>query len=40
MSKDNNNFFAVKNDWSLIKDKLLGCYLVPYFQKVLATGKK
>ena len=40
MSKDNNNFFMVKNEWSLIKDKLLGCYLVPYFQKVLATGKK
>lgn len=40
MSKDNNNFFKVKNEWSLIKDKLLGCYLVPYFQKVLATGKK
>ncbi len=40
MSKDNNNFFEVKNEWSLIKDKLLGCYLVPYFQKVLATGKK
>lgn len=32
-------FFKVKNDWSLIKDKLLGCYLMPYFQKVLATGK-
>lgn len=39
MSKDNSNFFKVKNDWSLIKDKLLGCYLMPYFQKVLATGK-
>ena len=23
MSKDNNNFFKVKNEWSLIKDKLL-----------------
>lgn len=39
MSKDNSGFFKVKNDWSLIKDKLLGCYLTPYFQKVLATGK-
>lgn len=39
MPKDNSNFFKVKNDWSLIKDKLLGCYLMPYFQKVLATGK-
>lgn len=39
MSKNNSDFFKVKNDWSLIKDKLLGCYLMPYFQKVLATGK-
>ncbi len=31
MSKNNSNFFKVKNDWSLIKDKLLGCYLMPYF---------
>ena len=27
MSKDNSDFFKVKNNWSLIKDKLLGCYL-------------
>lgn len=39
MSKNNSDFFKVKNDWSLIKYKLLGCYLMPYFQKVLATGK-
>ena len=39
MSKDNTNFFKAKNDWSKIKDKLLGCYLTPYFQKVLVTGK-
>lgn len=39
MSKDNSGFFKVKSDWSRIKDKLLGCYLTPYFQKVLATGK-
>lgn len=39
MAKDNTNFFKQKNSWSLIKDKLLGYYLVPYFQKVLMTGK-
>lgn len=39
-TKDNKNFFETKNNWSLIKDKLLGCYLMPYFQKVLTTGKK
>ncbi len=39
MSKDNKNFFKVKNRWSEIKDQLLGCYLTPYFQKVLTTGK-
>ena len=40
MSKDNSDYFRVKNNWSLIKDKLLGCYLMPYMQKVLATNKK
>ena len=35
MSKDNSDFFKAKNEWSKIKDKLLGCYLTPYFQKVL-----
>lgn len=39
MSKDNTKFFKEKNSWSLIKDKLLGYYLAPYFQKVLMTGK-
>ena len=39
MSKDNSNFFKKQNEWSVIKDKLLGCYLTPYFQKVLRTGK-
>lgn len=39
MSKDNSNFFKHKNEWSTIKDSLLGCYLTPYFQKVLRTGK-
>jgi len=39
MSKNNKNFFKVKNHWSEIKDQLLGCYLTPYFQKVLMTGQ-
>ncbi|MBQ4528297.1 MAG: three-Cys-motif partner protein TcmP [Clostridia bacterium] len=39
MSKNNSDFFKEKNDWSVIKDKLLGCYLSPYFQKVLMTKK-
>ena len=40
MSKDNSDFFKIKNEWSIIKDRLLGCYLTPYMQKVLATNKK
>jgi three-Cys-motif partner protein len=39
MSKNNKNFFKVKNSWSEIKDRLLGCYLTPYFQKVLTTNQ-
>lgn len=39
MPKDNSKFFEKKNEWSIIKDRLLGCYLTPYFQKVLMTGK-
>lgn len=39
MSKNNKDFFKTKNNWSVIKDKLLGCYLTPYFQKVLMTGR-
>ena len=39
MSKDNKDFFKKKNEWSEIKDRLLGCYLTPYFQKVLLTRK-
>ena len=39
VSKNNADFFKNKNEWSVIKDKLLGCYLTPYFQKVLHTGK-
>lgn len=39
MAKNNKDFFKRKSEWSAIKDKLLGCYIVPYFQKVLTTGK-
>lgn len=39
MPKDNEDFFKAKNHWSEIKDRLLGCYLTPYFQKVLMTGQ-
>lgn len=39
MSKGNKDFFKAKNRWSEIKDRLLGCYLRPYFQKVLMTGQ-
>lgn len=32
-------FFKKKRDWSKIKDDILGCYLVPYFTKILRTTK-
>ena len=37
MSKDNKDFFKEKKVWSVVKDELLGCYLVPYFSKLLST---
>lgn len=39
MSKKNDDFFKEKKPWSEVKDELLGCYLKPYIQKVLWTGK-
>ncbi len=39
MAKDKSEFFKTKNSWSVIKDELLGCYIKPYFQKILMTGK-
>lgn len=39
MAKNNEDFFKSKNNWSQIKDKLLRCYLVPYFQKIILNGK-
>lgn len=37
MSKDNSNFFKEKKVWSAVKDELLRCYLVPYFEKLFRT---
>ena len=39
MSKDNSKFFEKKKVWSVVKDDLLGCYLVPYFSKLFRTRK-
>ncbi len=39
MSKNNNDFFVTKKDWSEIKDNLLAYYLKPYFQKVIRTNR-
>lgn len=39
MSQNNEDFFIKKKIWSQVKDELLGCYLVPYLQKVLYTGR-
>ena len=36
MAKDNKKFFEQKKIWSKVKDELLGCYLVPYFNKKLS----
>ncbi len=38
MPKDNSGFFKKKKIWSEVKDELLGCYLVPYFNKILSMG--
>lgn len=39
MSKKNDDFFKEKKPWSKVKDELLGCYLMPYVQKILHTHK-
>ncbi|MEA4885058.1 MAG: three-Cys-motif partner protein TcmP [Clostridia bacterium] len=38
MPKDNSRFFEKKKIWSEVKDELFGCYLVPYFNKILSIG--
>ena len=37
MSNPNYKFFVEKKSWSLVKDDLLQCYLLPYFQKLICT---
>ena len=37
MAKKNDDFFAEKKAWSVVKDELLGCYFKPYVQKILTT---
>jgi three-Cys-motif partner protein len=39
MAKDKSHFFDRKEPWSKVKDDLLACYLKPYFQKVLFSGR-
>jgi three-Cys-motif partner protein len=39
MSKDKRDFFKKKKLWSVVKDELLRCYLVPYFSKIIKTRK-
>jgi three-Cys-motif partner protein len=39
MAKDNKDFFIKKNNWSEVKDRLLKCYLTPYFQKILKNRR-
>jgi three-Cys-motif partner protein len=39
MAKNNSDFFKEKKIWSEIKDSLLGCYLKPYFQKIISTRR-
>lgn len=38
MSKYDKEFYKEKRIWSKVKDELLGCYLKPYFSKML-TGQ-
>ena len=39
LTKKIKEFFAVKKEWSKIKDELLSCYLTPYFSKLLMTHR-
>lgn len=38
MSQKNDDFFQTKKEWSMAKDAILGKYLRPYFQKLIAKG--
>ena len=35
-----NEFFKEKKRWSIYKDKILGLYLKPYFQKIMLNPNK
>lgn len=39
MSKNTEDFFKKKKEWSKIKDDILACYLKPYFTKIRSTKK-
>lgn len=39
MAKKNDDFFAQKKAWSVVKDELLGCYFKPYVSKILHTNR-
>lgn len=39
MSQKNDDFFAEKKAWSVVKDELLRCYFTPYVSKILHTYK-
>lgn len=38
MAKDQSEYFEEKHVWSRTKDSILGCYLTPFFQKVMAAS--
>ena len=39
MAKDQAEYFQEKKKWSETKDSILGCYLFPFFQKVMTTSR-
>lgn len=39
MAKDQSDYFKAKQVWSKTKDSILGCYLAPYFSKVIPFSK-
>lgn len=39
MAKDQSDYFKAKQIWSKTKDSMLGCYLAPYFSKVIPFSK-
>lgn len=38
MSRNNDDFFKVKKEWSKCKDALFACYFKPYFSKIVQQG--